>query len=201
MRLGSRFIRALGAAGTALFVVGSAAGCSPGEAPQPVPTIDARILAAAREQGASDEQLSILESGAVEFEEYQEAVDRSLTCMRDAGIEVFDDSVTSARGFPEISYSFATSSAGRSDDQTLAIADACLAQHSLFVEQAYQLSPASIEQQEAAFGPYRDVVITCLAENGGEVRDDATMPEVLGAAADLESRSGVDCVSESGYGR
>lgn len=187
-----------------LAVAGLAAltACSPGDAPTPEPTatLDAQLLESAREGGASEEQLAVLQGGQVTFEQYQTAVNQAVGCMRDAGIEVIGDTVSQPRGFPEISYSFANSSAGRTDDQTLAIADECIATHSMYVERAYQTAPGSLEQQEAAFAPYRDLIVQCVRDNDGDVADDATAGEVLVTAATLEAQTGVDCTTQSGYG-
>ncbi len=185
-------------AATALLAL---AGCSGGDAaPEPATTVDPRLLESAQEGGASEEQLAVLQSGQVTFEQYQGSVNKAIACMREAGIEVIGDNVTQPRGFPEISYSFANDSAGRTSDQTIAIADECMATHSMFVEQAYQTSPGSLEQQEAAFAPYRDPITQCVRENGGEVPQDATAGDILVAAAQLEATSGVDCATQSGYG-
>jgi hypothetical protein len=177
------------------------AGCSGDEdpVPEPTPTLDARLLESAREGGASAEQLGVLQTGQVTFEQYQAAVNQTVDCMRDAGIDVIGDDVTQTRGFPEISYSFANSSAGRTAEQTLAIADECIATHSMYIEQAYQLAPGSLEQQEAAFDPYRESMVQCVRDNGGDVADDATAADVLIAAAALEVETGVSCTSQSGY--
>lgn len=176
-------------------------GCSDNgaSAPEPTATFDARLLESAREGGASDEQLTVLQGGQVTFQQYQKAVTQTVTCMRDAGIEVIGDAVTQARGFPEISYSFGSSSAGRTAEQTLAIADECIATHSMYVEQAYQTAPGSLEQQEAAFAPYRDPIVQCVREEGGDVPDDATAGEILVASASVEVQTGVSCTSQAGY--
>ncbi len=177
-------------------------GCSDdgASAPEPTATLDARLLESAREGGASDEQLAVLQGGQVTFEQYQTAVNLTVACMRDAGIEVIGDDVTQPRGFPEISYSFANSSAGRTAEQTLAIADECIATNSMYVEQAYQMAPGSLEQQEAAFAPYHDAIVQCVRENGGDLPDEATASAILAAAASLDAQTGIDCTGQSGYG-
>lgn len=186
-------------AATALLTL---TGCAGDEtaATEPSTTLDPRLLESAREGGACDEQLAVLQGGQVTFEQYQSAVNQTAACMREAGIEVIDDTVTQPRGFPEILYSFASSSAGRTDEQTLAIADECMATHSLYVEQAYLTAPGTLEQQEAAFAPYRDPIMTCVRENGGELPDDAPAGDILVAAASVEVQTGISCTGQSGYG-
>lgn len=157
------------------------------------------LVEAARERGASEEQIAILEGGDVSFADYDAAVGRTLTCLREAGIEVVGGQVNEARGFPEIPYSFAGSSAGRTDEQTLALADECINTHSFFIEGAYQMSPAALEAQDARFEPYRAVIIECIRSNGGEVEDDAGREQVILAANAVQETGGVDCLTKAGY--
>jgi hypothetical protein len=46
------------------------------------------LVQTARERGASEEQIAILEGGDVSFADYDAAVGRTLACLRDAGIDV-----------------------------------------------------------------------------------------------------------------
>ena len=157
------------------------------------------VLDAAREEGASDEQVAILADGEVTFEEYQDSVGRTMSCLREAGLDVVGGVVSETRGFPEISYSFGSVSPGRSEEQTLAIANECLVLHSRFVEAAYQLSPVAVEAMEQKFAPYREAVISCVRENGGELDDDAVREEVMIGSFAVQDRTGIDCLAESGY--
>lgn len=162
--------------------------------------MDPHFLEKARSGGASPEQVAILDDNEVTFGEYQSAVDRALACIREAGIEVIGDSVTESQGFPEIAYAFGAESAGRTSDQTIAIADDCITTHSQFVESAYQTSPASVEAAEAGFAPYRAAVVSCMRDAGGrDVEDDAGRTEVIIAADVVKRETGVDCVVEAGY--
>ncbi|WP_299932393.1 hypothetical protein [uncultured Nocardioides sp.] len=141
----------------------------------------------------------MLRTQAPTFESYQTAVDKALACIRRAGIDVIGDSVVRDSGYPEIAYSFAASSAGRSDEQTLALADACVAEHSRWVEEAYLTSPRVVEAKELQFDPYRSALTTCLAELGVELPTDATRGEILVAAAEAATTEGRDCIDEVGY--
>ena len=193
-----KFLRFATAALVAL-TLGSCAGGGNGEPLESSEGAVAGIREAAQDAGASQEQVEILADGEVTFEEYQGAVGRTMSCLRDAGIEVIGDTVSSSRGFPEVNYSFGGESPGRTSEQTLAIADECMVLHSRFVEAAYQMSPVAIEAMEAKFAPYRDTVISCIRENGGEVEDEAVREEIMIASFAVQERSGVDCIAESGY--
>jgi len=157
------------------------------------------VVVAAREAGASEEQVAVLEGGEVSFADYEAAVNRSIACMRAAGIEVVGGEVDDSRGYPVIPYSFAGSSEGRSDEQTLALADACMSEHSMFVEGAYQTSPAALEAQDARFQPFRDGIVDCIRENEGDVEADAPREQVLLAAFQVQEAGGPDCLAESGF--
>lgn len=156
------------------------------------------LVETARARGASEEQIEVLERGDISFADYDAAVGRTLTCLRDAGIDVVGGEVTEARGFPEIQYSFVGSSAGRTDEQTLALADECINANSFFIEGAYQMSPAAIEAQDARFEPYRPVIVECIRANGGEVEDGAGREQVLLAAIGVQEK-GIDCLAQSGF--
>lgn len=192
-------LRRRATAGIALVAALALSGCANEPAAEADTSIDPRILEDARAGGADAEQLATLESGQVTFEEYQRAVDRSLSCIRDAGIDVIGDGVTETRGFPEIQYSFAASSPGRSDEQTTAIADDCIEAHSKFVEAAYQTAPGSIEAQEAKFETYRPAIVECLRENGVDIDDDAAQADIFPAAGKLWEVKSIDCIAESGF--
>ncbi|MGV8979100.1 MAG: hypothetical protein ACOH17_13755 [Cellulomonas sp.] len=173
-------------------------GC--GGAPETAATSssDSQLLASARERGASAEQLAMLEGAKVTFEQYQAAVDLSIACIRDAGIEVIGDAVTETSGLPSIEYSFAAKSPGRSDEQTLAIADECMVVNSQFVEAAYRTSPGSVEARQAQIDKYRPAIVECLRSNGVSIADAAALPDLLTESSDLWEAKKIDCVAEAG---
>lgn len=177
------------------------AGCGGSSEPTVDPSMNSDLLASARASGASAEQIAVLEGGEVTFEQYQAAVERTIACMRDAGIEVVGDTVTEPRGFPEIQYSFAQSSAGRSDEQTEAIADDCIRVNSMYVEAAHQTSPGSLEAQEKNFDKFRPALIQCLRDNGVDVADDAAQGDLFTESGRIWETKKIDCLSQAGVGR
>ena len=153
------------------------------------------VVEQARAGAASTEQVAILERSGdeVAFEDYQAAIGRTIVCMRDQGIDVIGDEVTQSRGFPEIRYSFSGSSAGRTDDQTLALADGCADTHSRWVDMVYQTSPRNVAARESQLDPYRAELTACITKNGGTVEDAATVDDLMVASSDVLDSSGVDC--------
>ena len=175
------------------------AGCSGPPSPAPTAPVTPEDTPTVGDTSslASEEQRALLADG-VTFAEYESAVLRSIRCMRDSGIDVQGGDVTSPRGFPEIRYMFAGSSAGRTDDQTLALADECMGTHSLLVESGYELSPASLEAQEKHFAPYRTPLIDCVRGSGGTIDDTLDWPELSAAAYDHLAAGGPNCLTQIG---
>jgi len=83
----------------------------------------------------------------------------------------------------------------------------CVAEHSIWVEFAYQDQPASVEARAEHFNQYRDAILDCLANYGVEVDVDASeaMTEAelnaefqrAGERRDTYGR----CLDETGYSR
>jgi hypothetical protein len=158
------------------------------------------VVDEARSGGADQEQLAILKKnlGAIGFADYERSVRLTVKCIESANIDVVNDEVTTSRGFPEILYSFAASSVGRSDDETLKLADGCANTHSHWVEMAYQLSPKNIEAREAQFAPYRNALLDCIRNNGGTVSDKASRDDLVVASSGVRDVTGKDCVAMVG---
>lgn len=149
-------------------------------------------------ENASEEQLAILDDGEVTFEEYEAAINRSLACMEDAGIGVQGPHRVDERGFTELRYSHSASSPGRTEDETLAVSDACLEEHSMVVEMMYQSSPSAVEAQDEQFEQIRGALVQCLEDNGIDVDPDASRDELTTAAVHLLVEDGTDCLTEAG---
>lgn len=163
------------------------------------PALDVDLVSQAQAGGAGAAQLAILKKQPVGFRDYRAAVERSLTCIREAGIDVVGDKVSNVSGYPLLDYSFAGSSPGRSDKETLALADKCVAENSKWVEEAYQTSPAVLEAVEAHFEPYREPITACLEKLGVHVDGNASRREILVKASEMADSKGVDCIDKSGY--
>lgn len=137
------------------------------------------ILDSARGDDLVDgEQLAVLETGEVDFAAYEAAVGRTVSCMRQAGIDVVGTDPVETKGFPEILYSYAASSPGRTDAQTDEVAQACIRRHSMYIEAAYANSPAVREALFAQFDVKKDLIIDCLTGLGFDVDEDATADEL-----------------------
>ena len=162
------------------------------------PDFGSITLKEAQKYGADPSQITILEKGEVSYPDYEAAVNRSLQCMRDAGISVIDPVPNNNEGITLLNYGWSSTLPGMTEDQGYALGDDCLKRFSYWVEQLYQLQPSSLEAMERHFDQYRDAVVQCIRTNGGTVRDDATRDEAALAAIDVENQTGVDCFRELG---
>ena len=150
----------------------------------------------AQEGGADPSQIAILEKGEVSYSDYEAAVNRSLQCMRDAGISVIDPVPDSSSGLTLLNYGWSPNLPGMTEDQGNALGEDCLDRYSFWVEMLYQVQPSSVEAEELYFDQFRDAVVQCIRTNGGTVRDDATRDEAALASHAVEGQTGVDCFEE-----
>ncbi len=156
-------------------------------------------VAAAQRLGASPEQIATLAEGEVTFGSYEAAVTKAISCMREAGIDVVNDRVTSENGYPEISYSYAASSPGRTEAETTPISDLCITTHSMFIESLYRESPQVQEVVDARFTPFREAALDCLKESGRSVPTDASRAVIEQVNTTLVISGGKDCMQEIGF--
>ena len=174
---------------------------------EPPPAWDQVVESAlerASEQGASDAQLRDLraaqDQGELTFPELEEAVGRSLSCMRSADIPVIDATVDESAGYPRLDYAYGASSEGRSAEQTDALAQECLRTHSLYVETIYTSSPQVREARDVQLDQVREELVSCLEEAGLDVMADAEPWVLRRQATDLLIDDGTDCLVAAGLG-
>lgn len=182
----------------ALLIVGCSA--VPEESSATPGDFSSGVYGLAKERGASEEQLAVLAKthGQVVFVDYQQALGLTFKCLRDAGITVIGDTVTNARGYPEIQYSWSASSPGRTEEETKVVGDRCINTNSFGIEVAYQNSTANQEAFEKQFDPYRSALIACLRKNGATVKDAADRGSLVIASRSTYSASGIDCLKQVG---
>lgn len=136
------------------------------------------VIAEARAGGASEEQIAILEKGEIpSFEDYEAAVARSLACIRDAGIHTQAPQEVE-QGVTKLAYGYGISSPGRTDAQTDEIAQACISEHSLWVEMAWMDQPLSREWADEQRESERPTLVACLEAFGVTVDESLTTAEV-----------------------
>ncbi|WP_062079206.1 hypothetical protein [Demequina globuliformis] len=135
--------------------------------------------------------------GELTFEEVSSAVDRSLECMRELGFHIIDEGIDDSAGYPKRMYTYSGSPAGFADgggDE----GQACLEEHSFFVESAWYDAPQSVAGRHQKLESVRPQVIACLSDIGIDVPDTATYDELLDLNLDGYVNSGTDCVVDAG---
>lgn len=162
--------------------------------PQPWSETLRKAKVAATSKGASPEQLAVIASGRVTFEDYEKAVRRTISCLESNGVTVVNKDVTRENGFPQILYSYSVSSPGRTDQQTDDVSQSCINTHSLFIEGLYGDSPEVQAAMDRAFEGKRADVVACLKEQGIQVPSDATRRDIEFYATDVLIRTGVVCL-------
>ena len=185
------------------FVVAISACAGDGRSPQDVPGGSpwqgaTQIIDEATHGGASAEQVEILEqanrTGSITYDQYSAAVDRSLRCIREAGLPVPRDEVVEQGGIKLRLYVKTGDDSGPSP-----VAEACVKKHSWYVELAYQVQPSSVEAASRFFERYRQPLLDCLSSHDVAVDPDMTKDQIDRAVADLWDSQSVDCRGLTGY--
>lgn len=194
----------------AVAVAAATAACSgddagTGEDDSRFATTIENALERARELGASDVQIELLEeaqrAGEVSFEVYNEAIERSLRCLREQGFEPDEGYVTHDQGYPFRLYGVPTEAedADAVEFAPGATVHRCVADHSHWIEVAYQNQPSSVEaaesHQRAVYEPHREAIVACALEEGIDIDPDGDILEIVGRsiAAYNEGETEVYC--------
>lgn len=160
------------------------------------------ILDEARAAGASDAQMAILEAvadtGVITESDYTGAVNASLQCFAEAGID-YQTSEIDVAGDIRLSYAYAAS------DATDPIASTCVSTNSSYVERLYALRPEASEKADRAFKAALPAIIACLNELDLDIDPEATVDEVKlffqyydSTAGETWSESPYRCLDENG---
>lgn len=175
----------VGLVATAALVAGCTA--EPEDAGAPSEASD--VLEAARQGGAGDAQIAVLEE-AVETQEVtldsaRQAARNAVQCMSDNGLDASYVEETTSSGVVIPGYQ-----ASGPEDQIAA----CDTEHAYWVSQLYQIQPSSVQTLEDYADQQEPVLRACLEEAGV-----ATDPEATGS--ELASRAAVDapdCLADAG---
>lgn len=150
----------------------------------------AAVLEDAVAGGAGSRQLEVLEAaaetGSIAYEDVVALIHDTFSCFEGAGIGYVENPPTErVPGWLVPSYAFDAEVPGLTESQVLALADACMVEHSMFTEFALQDPVLHQEVRDAHLREQLPEVLACLRENGVAVDEDATPDEVRVAALDL----------------
>jgi hypothetical protein len=172
------------------FIVVALAGCAGGGGdPAPPAPVFAHAIEEARAGGASQAQIDLLErlaeKGSVELDDVREALAGTYECLDAAGISHREDIRTDNAGVDFVTYDM-RQPVTRDLNAGMAIADACAAQHSLFVENLYADQPSVVEIHEKHFATVvTPAFLECYETYGVPVPQDRTDMERWSDAYDV----------------
>lgn len=155
------------------------------ETPRPVTSFSEQLYWAESEGFASEKQLEALRAaeaaGEMSYAELEELLQDSFACIEDssAGGYVRLSDLERAPGVYEPNYALRP---------PVEAADACVREHSLYAEFAYQNQPIMAEAWDRAIEEARPQILACLREGGVQIDDDATTDELFQASEDLFTR-------------
>lgn len=170
--------------------------CAPSDASPPVddaPSLEASATEA-REAGASEEQVAVLESGEIAFEDYEAAMNRAYACMRDAGVTV---DVVGVRSYHGVTVLDATMVAPEGGD---AVVDECYLEHARYVDAYWQVSsPDAVAYDERRATALKPLLRDCLTQRDVDWPADASFDELARLALDPGASAEENCLDAVGY--
>ncbi|MDV6014023.1 hypothetical protein [Haloechinothrix sp. LS1_15] len=164
-------------------------------------------LANAKRSGATSEQIAILEqaeaSAEVSIEDYEASVDATLDCLHESGADALDNGMIESEGLSIRQYGVPVSA---EESHPRAIGDGvtihrCVAEHSYWIEIAYQLQPSSREVRQEYREGFREELLECYSSRGFEVDEHGDITELmeLGMYAYESDTIDANCLAEIGY--
>lgn len=176
-------IAVAGCAGATDRVPSSAAAASWGT------RIDA-ILADAREGGAGERQLEVLRearrTGSLSYDTTVDLVRDTFGCFEASGIGYEEQPAEErAPGWKVVRYSFRAEAPGLSESHVKTLADACMAEHSMYAEFVLQDVGLHQDARDRRMRAELPTILACLAENGVRMDADATLDEIRRATLEL----------------
>jgi len=181
---------------------------------------DGVVELARASDGVSPDQLAVLDraeaAGGLSYEDYAAAIDATLQCMNDAGINVIGPTADDTWGYPRLTYIAQTGimdvTSGSADDgeyeehvsaspeahdvdPRTRVADTCRERNSMYVEYAYDSQPSTIQAYDAVLATKRKAVAACGHEVG--IDPDPSLPIREFLMEFTDSDEGRNCLQEA----
>lgn len=176
--------------------------------PRPSPST-AQQLAIVELLAADDEQPTmsaeqrtaleaILRTGTVNFEEYAEAVQRTLDCAIKAGLSIDGPREVVSNGQATLQWGWRDPTQADGDPR---VGEHCRLAHSFGIEQAYLNTDIALEFERQHFEAFRGPLLDCL-ERAGAAPDDPTMDiyDLIDYSNEVYLEpgwEGVDCLTDA----
>jgi hypothetical protein len=187
----------------ALVLVSSAgclAACSSGSAPttgasDAYDAAAGNIVERAEASRYDQSQRDALADGAVDYAEYESAMNRAFDCMRAAGVTVVVSGTQVTNGTTQIDVAYSPPG----DDP--AEMDACYDRYASLVDEFWQVAtPGQAEFEERRAAAIRPALVACMTRFGEDFAADASVSDLFAAAATYETaHPEATCITESGY--
>jgi hypothetical protein len=172
------------------FIVVALAGCAGGggDPASPAPVF-AQAIEEARAGGASQAQIDLLErlaeKGSVELDDVREALAGTYECLDAAGISHSEEVVVDDAGV-EIVRIDMRQPITRDVDAGIAVADACIEQHSMYVQDLYVQQPSVVEIHDKHYATVvTPAFLECYEKFGLTPEEDRTDQERWSDAYDV----------------
>jgi hypothetical protein len=183
--------RAVALLAVASGAVAAVSGCA-GPGADLSPLEEAAIKA--QDAGVDADQLEVLQSGEIGFEEYEAAMNRAYDCMREAGITVDLRGTKQYHGVTILDATTSTKAVGSGRE-----AD-CYERHARYVDAYWQVeSPDAVAYAARREVALRPALQQCLTDRGIDWPQDASFTELSDLAFGPGTDPAANCLDEIGY--
>lgn len=169
----------------------------------------AAVILEAEANGASDQQIAVLEdarrTGTLSTEAVRDSLRRTVQCMSDAGVSATVEDHTRASGLIVPGYAAALGQPGATQeeiDEAQLVVDACDTSEFRWVSSFYQTQPSSQELTDLLLEKKAPALRACLQREMqlGGLDQDATPYELAERASQVSVDTGweTDCLEEAG---
>jgi hypothetical protein len=156
-------------------------------------------LAEAKAAGVEQSQLDALSGDGIDFATYQAAMNRAMSCMSDAGLEVTNVETSRRHGQDQVMYNWG---AGTLDEaEAMTTADDCYLRYAQFVDQFWQTGTmTTLDYNDRRAEALRDPLHDCLVGYGADIADNSSTDELERLAAQhVTGNEAEDCLNDLGW--
>jgi hypothetical protein len=115
--------------------------------------------------------LEVMRGTEVSFEQYQEAVEDTLTCAEDAGLVIDGPDTVERGGQPVVEWGWSDPAQA---DGNPKLGEYCRNVHSFGIEQAYLNSDVALETEREQLEEWRPGIVACYDQAGAPLEDPST---------------------------
>lgn len=148
---------------------------------------------------ASEQQLAILASGEITWEDYENSMNATMQCLTEADIQVTSPYTEESGGTTRIAFTFMRGTTTLTDAEIDRHYEACEEKHSQFVSTHWEIYSADAweyrdRRAQALWEPFAE----CLTDSGVDVPKDASFDELTDLNTFAFAEGVEDCYSKIG---